>query len=126
MAGTDAPQSVVISPADYIDPVCEPVRVADEIVCNNLNVYCRNPTDDVVLRIVAAGEILMHQANCATLTSEAFSYTDKLDQLGGSAEEYQTYESLLGQTFHYTVQEDDHGLPAGAQLEYDYGTFIES
>ena len=74
MAGTDAPQSVVISPADYIDPVCEPVRVADEIVCNNLNVYCRNPSDDVVLRIVAAGEILMHQANCATLTSEAFSY----------------------------------------------------
>lgn len=95
MAGTDAPQSVVISPADYIQPVCEPVRVADELVCNNLNVYCRDPSDDVVLRIVAAGEILMHQVNCATLVSAGFDYVSKNDQLSGSEEEYASYEEGL-------------------------------
>ena len=79
--GKTDPQSVVISPGDYVEPICEPQRVADEISCNNLNVYCRDPSDDVVLRIVAAGEILMHQVNCADLVESGvngpFSYETK-------------------------------------------------
>ena len=126
LSGKTDPQSVVISPADYIVPVCEPERVADEILCNNLNVYCRDPTDDVVLRIVAAGEILMHQVNCAVLVSSGFDYVSKNNEIAGSAEEYASYESGLNVVHDYIVEEDSHGLPAGAVMHYDYGTFIES
>jgi len=42
-------------------------------------VYCRDPTDWVVLRIVAAGEILFHEVNCAVLVSEGFDYVNKND-----------------------------------------------
>jgi len=126
LAGKTDPQSVVISPADYIEPICEPLRVADEIVCNNLNVYCRDPTDDIVLRIVAAGEILMHQANCAELVSAGFDYVAKNAALGGTAEEYAEYEAGLSIQYEYEVERDQHDLPAGAKLNYEYGTFIES
>jgi len=75
LSGTTDPQSVVISPADYIEPVCEPVRIADEIACNNLNVYCRDPADSIILRINAAGEILMTEMGCAEIAAPNFSYT---------------------------------------------------
>ena len=91
--GTSNPQSVVLSAADYVEPVCEPWRVADEIVCNNLAVYCRDPTDDIVLRIVGAGEILIHEVNCADLVSAGFDYVAKSEQLGGTDEEYAVYEA---------------------------------
>ena len=58
------PQSVVVSPLNPVTPVCEPERVADTISCNNLDVYCREPEDSITLRIVAAGEILLHEEVC--------------------------------------------------------------
>lgn len=124
--GKTDPQSVVISPGDYVEPICEPLRVADEIVCNNLAVYCREPTDDVVLRIVAAGEILMHQVNCAVLVSAGFDYVAKNAELGGTAQEYENYASGLSEMYTYIVETDEHDLPANAVLNYEYGTFIES
>ena len=68
------PKSVVISPADFVEPVCEPDRVANEIACNNLDVYCQAPDDEIVLRIVAAGEILMWDGYCAEVVAEGFNY----------------------------------------------------
>jgi len=104
--GKTDPQSVVISPGDYVEPVCEPVRVADEISCNNLNVYCRDPTDDVVLRIVAAGEILIHTVNCAELVSAEFDYITKQNQLSGNDAQYEAYESDLSSMYIYTIETD--------------------
>jgi len=126
LEGKTDPQSVVVSPADYVEPICDPLRVADEIVCNNLNVYCRGVEDNVVLRIVAAGEILMHTANCADIVSEGFDFSSTLDALTGSAEDYEGYEANLGVSWEYIIEEDQHGLPAGAVLHYEYGTYIES
>lgn len=75
LEGTTDPQSVVISPLNWVAPICEPERVADEIECNNLNVYCKDPSDVVVLRIVGAGEILMHDTStCADIIADQFDY----------------------------------------------------
>jgi len=68
------PQSVVVSPLEYVTPVCEPDRVADTITCNNLDVYCRDPEDEITLRMVAAGEILIHEVVCSDLVSDGFDY----------------------------------------------------
>jgi hypothetical protein len=104
LKGKTDPQSVVISPAEYHEPVCEPRRVADEIECNNMDVYCRDPTDDVVLRIVAAGEILWHEVNCGELTSNSFDYELMNQYLGSSDEaEFAAYMSNTGTEFDYMV-----------------------
>jgi len=59
LEGQSNPKSVVVSPKDKTDPVCEPKRVADRVTCEKLIVFCRAKSDKVVLRIVAGGEILM-------------------------------------------------------------------
>jgi hypothetical protein len=65
--GQANPKSVVISPTRTETPVCEPDRVADQISCSDATVYCRSPTEKVVLRIVASGEILFFKSSCADL-----------------------------------------------------------
>jgi hypothetical protein len=45
------PRSVTISPAEDMHHVCEPERAADEIICENLSVFCTGPDDTVILRI---------------------------------------------------------------------------
>jgi len=42
--GEGKPQSYVLSPATY-DPSCRAFEAADEIECNNFNVYCEDPQD---------------------------------------------------------------------------------
>jgi len=39
------PRSVTISPAEDMEHICEPWRAADEIVCENLSVFCTDPDD---------------------------------------------------------------------------------
>lgn len=107
LEGKTDPQSVVISPADYVEPICDPLRVADEIVCNNLTVYCRETTDNVVLRIVAAGEILMNTANCNDLVSAGFDFAGKLIELTSETPgDYENYEAGLSVSYEYIIEED--------------------
>lgn len=70
----DNPNSVVISSMDPVEPECDPYRVADEIYCDNLHVYCTSKLDLISLRIVAAGEILYREVNCADLVSGEFDF----------------------------------------------------
>lgn len=76
-SGKTDPQSVVISPKDYVQPICEPEVVADTITCSNLDVYCQDPSELISLRIVAAGEILFHEVDCNTIVSGGFDYMTK-------------------------------------------------
>jgi hypothetical protein len=50
---------VTISPAALPENLCDPDRAADEIICENLSVFCTGPDDTINLRIAAAGELLM-------------------------------------------------------------------
>lgn len=59
-----------------------------------------------MLRIVAAGEILMHTINCATMVSESFDYATKESQLSGTDAQYASYESDLSSMYIYTVAVD--------------------
>jgi hypothetical protein len=73
------------------------------ITCNNLAVYCRDVSDNVVLRIVAAGEILMHTVNCADMVAPGFDYAQKEFNLSGNESEYNDYESGLSSLWSYEI-----------------------
>ena len=91
-----------------------------------MNVYCQAPDDEVVLKIVAAGEILYYDGYCATIVADGFNYFLKQNQLTGNDNEYAEYEEGIGVKNYYTIENDSHGLPAGAELSYEYGTFIST
>jgi hypothetical protein len=52
----EAPSSVVISPFENVENICEPDRAADEIVCENMAIFCEDASETFSLRIAAAGE----------------------------------------------------------------------
>ena len=131
------PASVVISPADYVEPICEPEKVSDEIRCDYLSVYCKDAYDSVHLRIVASGEILYHSVLCKDLTAEAFDYEAKeaallavTDEL---TEEAEAYMDGLEVPYTYQVPRSDGagrpdgtGTLSGATIEFSYGTYVRS
>jgi hypothetical protein len=114
------PASVVISPADYTVPICEPMRVSDEIRCSYLSVYCKDGDDTVHLRIVAAGEMLFHSVLCKDLTVDAFDYEDREAALHDDPAVY--YEGV--EVDHtYSILRDD-GTETGAVIEFRYGSYV--
>jgi len=117
------PLSVVISPADYTVPVCEPERVADEIKCEYLSVYCKFSEDIVHLRIVAAGEILFHSVMCKDLTASVFDY--EAMELALYSDDQSTYVSGIEIAHDYNVLRED-GSDTGAVIEFQYGTYVKS
>ena len=119
------PASVVISPADYTVPICEPMKVSDEITCNYLSVYCKDAMDTVHLRIVAAGEILYHEVMCRDLTAGAFDYEQMEANLLNIAEDPAAYVALVEVDHEYEVPRPD-GSPTGAVIEFRYGTYVRS
>lgn len=103
--GTDEnPSSVVVSPYDAVENICEPGRYADEIICENLSVFCTDPSDTVNLRIVAAGEIMIFDDNdantCADIVAGAFDYQTMADAL---VDDPETYDAHLGEQFYTHV-----------------------
>jgi len=77
------PQSVTISPYEDVENVCDPDRAADEIICENLSVFCTDPDDTVNLRIAAAGEILLYDTGntCAEIVAGEFDYVTMQDAI---------------------------------------------
>jgi hypothetical protein len=57
-----------------MENICDPERAADEIICENMSVFCTAPDDVVNLRIVASGEILMSEVTCADIVADVFDY----------------------------------------------------
>ena len=97
------PQSVIISPGDYVESICEPQRVADEISCNNFIVWCKKRDDIITLRIVSAGEILYHAMPCYELVAEAFDYDQMEDNM---INDLDTYNEMIEYAWVYTIEED--------------------
>lgn len=41
----ESPSSVVVSPYEPVENICDPDRAADEIICENFSVFCTSPDD---------------------------------------------------------------------------------
>lgn len=121
------PASVVISPSEYVENVCEPDRAADEIICENMYVFCTDPNDTVNLRIVAAGEILLFEENntCAEIVAGAFDYNTMASAL---VDDPDTYNAHLGEKYYYHVEEYDseEGASSNAWFSFFYNTYQRS
>lgn len=126
--GTDNnPQSVTISPSEDMINVCDPLRAADEIICENLSVFCTAPDDTVNLRIAAAGEILMYDTgnSCADITQSAFDYETMQAAINDDPD---AYAAGLGEQHLYRVEVNDHeeGAYSNAWFSFSYGTYFRS
>lgn len=64
--GVSKPQSFSLSPKEY-SALCEQFSVADTIACQNFNVYCTAPSDNIVLRVTGGGEHLFDKFACSDL-----------------------------------------------------------
>ena len=121
------PKSVTISPAEDMHHVCDPDRAADEIICENLSVFCTSPDDTVNLRIAAAGEILMYDTSntCAEIVAGAFDYNTMQAAINDDPD---TYNANLGTPYLYHVEVNDHeeGAYSNAWFSFSYGTYHRS
>jgi len=92
------PSSVVISTFMDAEDVCDPERAADEIICENLSVFCQNASDEIHLRIAAAGEVLLYETGntCGEIVSNAFVYEDMEGYLDGDEIEQDAYAAGAG------------------------------
>ena len=90
-----------------MEHVCDPDRAADEIICENLSVFCTSPDDTVNLRIAAAGELLIYDTSntCAEIVSGAFDYQAQAASLNDDPDAYAAH---LGEQFLYHVEVSDH------------------
>jgi hypothetical protein len=110
-----------------MENVCDPERAADEIICENLSVFCTGPDDTVNLRIAAAGEILMYDTSntCAEIVSGAFDYVTMQSAINDDPE---LYAAHLGEQYLYHVEVNDHeeGAYSNAWFSFSYGTYFRS
>jgi hypothetical protein len=131
--------SVVISA--YLaedDQVCEPDRIADEIICENMAIFCANASDWVNLRIVAAGEqLIMTEISCEQIVSattalqsehlvnRGFDFNQKQADLNDNPEDY---AAGLGEVGYAKIPYNDHeeGADADVWFSFAYGTFERS
>lgn len=115
----DNPQSVTISPAEHQQGVCDPERAADEIICENLSVFCTAPDDTVNLRIAAAGEILLFDAanTCAEIVAGAFDYVTMQSALADDPETYAAYEGAQ-YLYHVAVSDHEEGAYSNAWFSF--------
>lgn len=148
---SETPNSVTISPAEDMKHICEPWRAADEIICENLSVFCTSPDDTVNLRIAAAGEILCWGSDaddgseagwracgamnadganagynmCSEIVADAFDYETMQAAL---TDDPDTYEANLGRDYLYHVKVNDHeeGADSNAWFSFKYGTYYRS
>ena len=57
---------LALSPKDY-SASCDNFPVADAIECQNFNVYCTAPTDNIVARVTGGGEHIYGKFPCSDL-----------------------------------------------------------
>lgn len=73
--------------------------MADEIECQNFNVYCTAPTDHIVLRVTGGGEHLFEKIACSDLLEDLEGVTDgvsKWNELAQAASPLKDNEKLEG------------------------------
>jgi hypothetical protein len=144
--GTDLnPRSVTVSPAEDMDHICDPWRAADEIVCENLSVFCTEPDDKVNLRIAAAGEVLIFAdeyeeceedldegcvpwyaaISCSDIVAGAFDYSAMQAAL---TDDWETYAAYQDQEFLYPVAANDReeGADVNVWFSFKLGTYYRS
>jgi len=148
------PESVTISPFMDVENVCEPDRVADEIICENFYVWCTDPDDRINLRIAAAGEILLFGGypaqevlgwengqfpdqtgdglsdgyisnRCGDVVAGAFDYNTMSDNLVNDPE---TFAANQRETYYYNVPvyDTEEGAASNAWFTFMYDTYYRS
>ena len=68
------PQSFVLTPRDDHPAVCQAYEEADTINCDNFNVYCAAPSDEITLRVTGGGEFHMARFACGELLNDLHEY----------------------------------------------------
>ena len=117
--------------------MCEQFTEADAIECNNFNVYCTAPTDNIVLRVTGGGEHLYEKYACSDLLEgldgvAAGTGADKWAELASAATGLGDNEKLEGAAAD--IAHDALYVPIGitgeekptARVTWHYDTYTKS
>ena len=63
---------------------------------------------------------------CEDIVAEGFDWDSKNAELYGTEEEYANYSDKLNHIWIHYIDDEYNGFPIGAELSYDYGTYIKS